>query len=152
MLIDTRTKRNGRTVVTAAAAAHATAKLEALKQSRGKTSAKPAKGAAKVKSEPVIVPPVTFDHAPKVAGPRQVKLLAQPAANPLTWTALSKDVNITISGLGSTRQFKRYPGKSFPMAAAVWKESPAEAERATKAAEKAAAKAKKSASGAALSL
>lgn len=151
MLIDTRNKRNGRTVVPEAAAQVAASKLEALKQSRNAAPARPSKGKA-VEPEPVIVPPIGFDHEPKAPLQDQPLLPAQAAANPLTWTAYSKDVDVSISGLGSTRQFKRYPGKSFPMAAAVWRESPAEAERAMKAAEKAAAKARKSASGAALSL
>lgn len=74
------------------------------------------------------------------------------AANPLTWTRYSKDVDYSISGLGSTRRFKRYPGKTFPMAAAVWRESAAEADRAAKAALAAKANANKTASGAVTSL
>jgi hypothetical protein len=147
MIIDTRNKRDGRTVVTAAAAAVAESKLESLKQAR---TQRPAKGHA-AKPEDTIVPAVGFDHEPTAVG-GYVHLPAKAAANPLSWTAYSKDVNISISGLGSTRSFKRYPGKSFPMAAAIWKESPAEANAAMKAAERAAAKAKKSATGAALSL
>lgn len=55
-------------------------------------------------------------------------------SNPLTWTRYSKDANYSISGLGATRQFKRHPGKHFPMVTAQWRESPAEADRAAKAA------------------
>lgn len=145
MIIDSRTKVNGRTAVHATAVVDA--KLANLKQRRREPITSKGKG----KSAPKVVPPVTFDHEP----PKPVAytpLAARPVASPLTWGRYSKDVNLTISGLGSTRSFKRYPGKSFPMAAAVWRESPAEADRAMKAGLKAAAAAHKTATGAATSL
>lgn len=106
-LIDSRIKRNGRTVVTTDAAAIAEAKITDL---------------------------------------------SKRASNPLTWDRYSKDVDWSISGLGSTRRFKRYPGKTFSMAAAQWRDSPAEADAAAKAALKAKANEGKTKSGAATSL
>jgi hypothetical protein len=55
-------------------------------------------------------------------------------SNPLTWARYSKDVNYSVSGLGSTRTFKSHPGKHIPMRVATWRESPAEADRAARAA------------------
>lgn len=74
------------------------------------------------------------------------------SSNPLTWTKYSKDVNVSIAGLGSTRTFKSHPGKPIPMRAATWRESPAEADRAAKQALRAKAKANKTRTGAAKSL
>lgn len=148
-LIDTRNKRNGRTVVSAEASAVANAKLVVLKHKAA--AAKGSTPAAKVKDKPAIVPGIGFDHACPEAGDFR-PLSYQASADPGRWDALSKDVNYSISGLGSTRRFKRYPGKVFPMAAAVWRESAAEADRAAKAAVKAAANANKTASGAVTSL
>jgi hypothetical protein len=96
---------------------------------------------------------ITRRDGTKVAAPTSYPMNdARHAANPATWAGYSRNANYSLSGLGSTRQFKAHPNKYFPMAAAIWQESPASADRAAKDALRALAKSKKSETGAAKSL
>lgn len=147
MIIDSRNRdKHGRTVVPEGAA------LRARLASEARLAHLQRKAQAKAKARPKVVPGVTFDHKPPAPTTEYPILQHQPVVDPRTWSAYSKDANYSISGLGSTRRFKRYPGKQFPMAAAVWRESPASAERAAKDAKRNLANDNKTASGAVKSL
>lgn len=66
---------------------------------------------------------------------RELNNEQKPSANPLNWPA-DRNCDLSIAGLGGYNKFRKYPGKVFPNAAAGWRESAAESDRAAKKAAK----------------